>query len=78
MSITGSGTGVSADRRNGTEIGHGSPFGRSLPPAPTILRPTEAEHAWEIASGRRNLTGDGSNGECRLKREQPNGICLVK
>jgi hypothetical protein len=66
MSNTGGGTGASADRRNGTEIGHGSPFGRSLPAAPTVPRPTEAKSVWKLDSDGCNLTGDRPNGICPL------------
>ncbi len=59
-------TGAPEHRRNGAEIGRRGPLSRSSPPVPTIPPPFEAEDAWKLHSGGRNLTGERPNGICRL------------
>ena len=39
---------------------------RSSPPVPTIPPPFEAENAWKLHSGGRNLAGERPNGICRF------------
>ena len=67
--ITCDRTGAPEHRRNGAEIGRRGPLGRSSPPVPTIPPPFEAENAWKLHSGGRNLTGERPNGICWLMHD---------